>query len=97
GGSDTPVCDLDPFAGMQAVVDHHQEPERLDPHEAMAMYTVNAARFGYVERRTGDLRKGFDADFIVVDDDPFDGARFDECRVLQTWIGGRCVYDAGTL
>jgi hypothetical protein len=97
GGSDTPVCDLDPFAGMQAAMDHHQPAERLDAHEALAMYTIHAARFGYAERRTGELRRGLDADFIVVDRDPLDGAKFSDCRVLQTWIGGRRVYDAGAL
>jgi predicted amidohydrolase YtcJ len=97
GGSDSPVCELDPFAGMQAAVDHHQPSERLSRHAALAMYTVNAARFGYAERTTGDVRAGLNADFAVLDRDPFDGASFSDCRVLQTWIGGTCVYDAGAL
>ncbi len=97
GGSDSPVCELDPFAGMQAAVDHHQPSERLSRHAALAMYTVNAARFGYAEHKTGDLRAGLNADFVVLDRDPFDGASFTDCRVLQTWIGGACVFDAGVL
>jgi predicted amidohydrolase YtcJ len=59
------------------------------------MYTVNAARFGYAEHRTGNLFAGMSADFIVLDRDPLDGAAFAECRVLQTWIGGRLVFDSG--
>jgi predicted amidohydrolase YtcJ len=97
GGSDSPVCDLDPFAGMQAAVDHHQVSERLSRHAALAMYTVNAARFGYAERVTGDVRAGLSADFAVLDRDPFYAASFTDCRVLQTWIGGACVFDAGVL
>ena len=29
--------------------------------------------------------------------DPFGDASFTDCRVLQTWIGGACVFDAGVL
>jgi predicted amidohydrolase YtcJ len=89
GGSDAPVCALDPLAGMQAATAHHREDERLTPHEALAMYTVDAARFGHVEHRTGNLATGLSADFVVLDRDPLDGVPFAECRVLQTWIGGR--------
>jgi predicted amidohydrolase YtcJ len=97
GGSDSPVCELDPFAGMQSAVDHHQSSERLSRHAALAMYTVNAARFGYAEGVTGDVRAGLNADFVVLDRDPLDGALFTDCRVLQTWIAGTCVFDAGML
>jgi predicted amidohydrolase YtcJ len=96
GGSDAPVCELNPLAGMQAAIQHHRETERMTPHEALAMYTVDAARFGYTEHRTGNLAAGLSADFIVLDRDPLDGAAFAECRVLQTWIAGRLVFDSGT-
>jgi predicted amidohydrolase YtcJ len=59
------------------------------------MYTVDAARFGYAEHRTGNLSAGLSADFIVLDGDPLDGTAFVDCRVLQTWIGGRLVFDSG--
>jgi hypothetical protein len=95
GGSDAPICELNPLIGMQAAVDHHQEDERLTRHEALAMYTVNAARFGFEEHRTGNLVAGSSADFIVLDRDPLDAAAFAECRVLQTWIGGRLAFESG--
>ena len=58
GGDDSPVCELSPLAGMQACVDHHEPGERLAPERALAMYTVNAARFGYTERQTGNIVRG---------------------------------------
>jgi hypothetical protein len=91
GGDDSPVCPLDPLAGMQACVDHHEPCERLAPQRALAMYTVNAARFGYAEHQTGNLAPGLAADLVVLDRDPLDGARFSDCRVLATWRDGIVV------
>ncbi len=92
GGSDSPVCVLDALAGMQACVDHNEPSERLTPHEALALYTVNAARFGFVETQTGNLEPGLHADLAILDSDPLDGAAFDRCRVVETWRGGECAY-----
>lgn len=88
GGDDSPVCALDPLAGMQACVDHHEPSERLSAEEALTMYTYNAARLGHVERETGLLAPGYAADFVVLDRDPLDGIAFKDCHVLETWSDG---------
>jgi predicted amidohydrolase YtcJ len=93
GGDDSPVCNLSPLEGLQATVDHHEPSERLTPAQAVTMYTHNAARLGHVERETGILAPGFAADFVVLDRDPFDDARFTECRVLATWANGEPVFE----
>lgn len=92
GGDDSPVCALSPLTGMQACVDHHEPGERLAPERALAMYTVNAARFGYSESQTGNIVAGLAADFVTLDCDPLDGARFADCSVLSTWCDGESVY-----
>ena len=89
GGDDSAVCDLNPLAGMQACLDHHEPGERLDAHAALAMYTVNAARLGFVEAQTGNVAPGLCADLVVLDRDPLDGASFGACAVLETLIDGR--------
>jgi predicted amidohydrolase YtcJ len=95
GGDDSPVCDLNPLAGMQACVDHHETSERLSRDRALAMYTVNPARLGYAENRTGNLRPGLAADLAILDRDPFEnGAHFAGCSVLETWSDGVRVYAA---
>ncbi len=103
GGADSPVCDLNALAGLQAAVDHHQPTHRINAHDALAMYTVNAARFGYVENETGNCEPGLAADLVVLDRDPLNGdssgapssaASFSSSSVLQTWIDGTIVYDA---
>jgi predicted amidohydrolase YtcJ len=88
GGDDSPVCTLSPLEGMQSAVDHHEARERLTPEQALTMYTYNAARLAHVERETGILDAGFAADFVVMDRDPLDGAKFTDCTVLQTWCDG---------
>ncbi len=55
GGDDSPVCELNPLAGMQASVEHHETAEALARQRALAMYTTSAARFGYAESETGNL------------------------------------------
>jgi hypothetical protein len=94
GGDDSPVCALSPLRGMQACVDHHEPGERLAPQSALAMYTTNAARFGYAESHTGNIAAGLAADLVVLDRDPLDGARFADCKVLQTWSDGEPVFAA---
>lgn len=94
GGDDSPVCNLSPLEGMQAAVGHHEPQERLTVEQAVTMYTYNAAKLAHAENDTGILAPGYAADFVVLDRDPFDGARFTECRVLSTWADGQTVYDA---
>ncbi len=96
GGSDSPVCVLDALAGMQACVDHNERSERLNVHEALALYTVNAARFGFVETETGNIEAGLRADLAVLDNDPLDGTPFTSCLVIETWRDGECVFNETT-
>ncbi len=92
GGDDSPVCELNPLAGMQACVDHHEPSERLTAEEALTMYTYNAALFGHVEHQTGRLAAGFAADLVLLDRDPLDGVAFEDCRVLETWSDGELLF-----
>lgn len=93
GGDDSPVCRLSPLAGMAAACEHHNADERLSPLEALTMYAYDSARLGHSETHTGALLPGFDADFVVLDNDPFADGSFAKTRVLQAWKDGACVYD----
>jgi len=62
--------------------------------QALQLYSINNAYLTFEEREKGSLEPGKLADFIVIDRDYLNVAT-DEIRniqVLQTWIGGRCVY-----
>ncbi|GAC1421126.1 MAG: amidohydrolase [Candidatus Velthaea sp.] len=88
GGDDSPVCALSPLAGMRAATEHYNESERLSVGEAMTMYTYDAARFGHVEDRMGTLQRGFAADFVLLEGDPFAARSFADVRVRELWSNG---------
>ena len=104
-GSDAPVEAPDPFAGLAAAIsrqDDRGQPEggwhpqqRISIGEALAAYTAGAAWAGFAEGRFGRLATGERADFVVLDANPLeaDPAELRAIRVLETWIGGRKVYD----
>ena len=105
-GSDFPVELPNPFHGLYAAVtrqDRAGMPEdgwypdqAISRAEALHSYTLAAAYAAHQEDRLGSLEPGKWADFIVVDRDYFEipAAEIDDIRVLQTWVGGRLVYEA---
>jgi predicted amidohydrolase YtcJ len=79
----------EPFAGWQP-------QEKLTRDAAFAAFTSGAAQALFAEGRLGRLALGRRADFLLVDRDPFMSTT-DELaavRVVQTWVGGRLLYDA---
>lgn len=105
-GSDAPVESPDPFAGLAAAftrTDAAGQPfggwrpeEAVNREEALAAYTKDAAYAGFADGRFGRLVVGERADFLLVDRDPLLATpeELRKTRVLQTWIGGRPVYQA---
>lgn len=105
-GSDFPVELPDPFHGLYAAVarqDREGLPEggwyrdqAMTRAEALRSYTLGAAYAAHQEERFGSLEAGKWADFIVIDRDYFTvpSDEIDDIRVLQTWVGGRLVFDA---
>lgn len=105
GSSDSPVEPYDPFLGVYSVVcrqDLNGEPkegwypnERVSVYEALLMYTKNAAYASYEEEIKGTIEKGKLADMVVVDNDPFmiEPARIKDIKVLQTYLGGKKVFE----
>lgn len=105
-GSDFPVELPDPFHGLYAAVarqDREGLPEggwyrdqAMTRAEALRSYTLGAAYAAHQEERFGSLEAGKWADFIVIDRDYFTvpSDEIDDTRVLQTWVGGKLVFDA---
>ena len=76
-GSDTPVASPDVIAGIRAAcfrkaVDGSvlSPAEALNVDEALAAYTKGAAYAISREHRSGRLKAGFDADFVLLSHDP---------------------------
>ena len=106
-GSDFPVELSNPFHGLYAAVTRQGrdgEPEggwytdqALSRAEALHSFTLAAAFAANQEDRLGSLEPGKWADFIIIDRDYFaiESAEIDDISVLQTWVGGELVFDAG--
>lgn len=104
-GSDFPVESPNPFFGLHAAVtrqDAAGKPvagwypnEAMSLKEALRCFTLDAAWAGHQEKDTGSLEVGKYADFIVIDHDLFTMPTYDihKVGVLQTWMGGRQVYE----
>ena len=102
-GSDAPVEELDPLAGIVAGVRRTLDerppwrPEQaVTVEEALRAATVAPAWLEGQERRRGTLAPGRLADLVVLDRDPLDcrPEELRELRVLATMVGGRWTHVA---
>jgi hypothetical protein len=103
-GSDFPVESANPFHGLAVAVtreDAQGQPpggwlpeQKLTMAQAFSAFTRDAAFAGFAEDRLGTLERGRLADFIFIDRDIFQVAprEIRETRVLETWVGGRKVW-----
>jgi predicted amidohydrolase YtcJ len=95
-GSDAPVEDLDPLAGIRAGALREWHPEqRLSVEQALEATTVTPAWLAGEERRRGKLLPGYLADLVVLDRDPVASPleELEEVQVVATMVGGRWVHN----
>lgn len=103
-GSDWPVSDAAPLAGMHVAVNRRAPEagdevppllpaEALTVPQALAGYTTGAAWVNRLEEVTGALEVGLAADLVVVDRDVLaDPAHLARTRVVATVVDGRVVH-----
>jgi predicted amidohydrolase YtcJ len=101
-GSDAPIEELDPLAGICAGVLRTLDerpawhPEQaLTVEEALQASTVNPAWLAGDERRRGKLLPGYRADLVVLDRDPVASppGELPEVQVVATMLGGAWVHN----
>ena len=101
-GSDAPIEELDPWAGVCAgilrTIDDrgpwHPE-QRLTLDETLEATTVNPAWLACDEHRRGKLLPGFLADLVVLDRNPYElePEQLPEVNVVATMLGGRWTHN----
>lgn len=106
-GSDWAVAPASPLQGIYAAVTRQtldgKNPngwipeQKITAEQALLAYTRNAAFASYEEDIKGTLEVGKLADFVVVNGDILQVAaeEIKNLEVLQTYVGGRKVYDNG--
>lgn len=104
-GSDWFVAPATPLEGIYAAVtrrtldgknpDGWVPEQKITVSEALRAYTINAAYASFDEKIKGTLEPGKLADFTVTDRNltAIDPVEIWDARVMQTWVGGKKVYD----
>ena len=95
-GSDAPVEELEPWAGVvAAVLDHWRADQRLTLEQALHAICVAPAWLSHDERVRGTLVPGRYADLVVLDRDPFacEPEELREVQVVATMLGGRWTHN----
>jgi predicted amidohydrolase YtcJ len=95
-GSDAPVEELEPWAGVvAAVLGHWRDDQRLTLEQALHAICVAPAWLSHDERVRGTLVPGRYADLVVLDRDPFacEPEALREVEVVATMLGGRWTHN----
>jgi predicted amidohydrolase YtcJ len=102
---DTPVTPMAPLQAVWSAVNRVSRSgkvigpdQRVTPLEALRAVTIDAAWQEHDEKVKGSIEAGKFADFVVLAENPLtvDPMHIRDIRILQTIVGGRTIYGAGT-
>ncbi|WP_409297212.1 amidohydrolase [Peribacillus sp. SCS-26] len=105
GGSDAPIEELNPILGIYAAVYRtklngenivYGEDQKLSVYEAISLYTKGSAYAAGHEHHSGIIKRGYAADFTILDRDPFavTPEALLQTRAMMTVVNGETVYTA---
>ena len=105
-GSDWFVAPPTPLEGIYSAVtrrtldnknpDGWVPEQKITVEQALMAYTKNGAYASFEENIKGTLEPGKLADFVVISEDltTIDPIKIREAKILQTYVGGKKVYDS---
>jgi predicted amidohydrolase YtcJ len=95
-GSDCPVTPVEPLVDIATVVNGPNPIRNAPIDDAIRMVTINAAYAVKLEDRKGSIEIGKDADFVVLDRDPYAYVKSPEIydmEALMTIREGKIIYE----
>jgi len=95
-GSDCPVTAVEPLVDIATVVNNPNPIRNAPLDEAIKMVTINAAYAASLEDRKGSIEVGKDADFVVLDRDPYGleaSKEIYDIQALLTIREGKIIYE----
>lgn len=98
--TDGPVVkEINPWINMETAVTRKAidgfvigENQKIAFHQAMKAYTVGSAIADNLEYIKGSLSKGRYADFIVLDENPYNLKNVSAVKTNETWVNGKLCY-----
>ncbi len=103
-GSDCPVAPINVMQGIYAAVTRQTldgahpngwvPEEKVSVEQALKAYTINSAYAGFQEDRLGQLKAGYLADFVVLEQDILEipAVKIKDVEVNMTVVDGSVVY-----
>ncbi len=104
-GTDYPVEPINPMIGLYACLTRERPQggppggwvpaEKLSIHDCIYAYTAGSAYAEFEEKNKGRIQPGMFADLVVLSADVtrVSPPAVLKTEVLQTWVGGRLVYE----
>ena len=104
-GTDCPVELPYALGGIQCAVTRTSLHDHCGPYlpdqaftvqEALDSYTIRSAEASFEENRKGQIKAGMLADFVILDENPFDVPQdaIKDIKVCEVYVDGRQVYKA---
>lgn len=102
GSSDCPIVPPNPLTGIYSSVSRKSNTgkvlspgERIEPIDALRMYTTHAARASFEEHHKGSITLGKLADLVVLTGDPSAAAanEIKDMEVVMTILNGEVVWE----
>jgi predicted amidohydrolase YtcJ len=97
GGSDSPVTQINPLYGIACCICNPDPRRNISVHDALKIFTYNAAYSVRQEKEKGSIEVGKDADFTIVDKNPYElagGREIYDMKVVATIKNARFTYRA---
>jgi hypothetical protein len=91
GGSDAPITPIDPLLGIKSAVNLPNPEHSISKLDGLKMFTKNGAYSVFAEDKIGMLQENYQADFVILDQDPLATT---ENKISEVYKTGKKIFQA---